>query len=107
MDDVNGHPNETLANSAEELSLTRLSLNDNTTPARASDVLDNDQRPPLFRIAAELRNRIYELVVQNETTILLRVEKGERFGFWFFLFGGKRHVLRILPAMPPLHQTPY
>ncbi|KAK5674208.1 hypothetical protein LTS10_013045 [Elasticomyces elasticus] len=88
-----------------ELSPTRLGLNNNTTPASASDVLDNEQQPPLFRIAGELRNLVYELAMQNETTILLRVEEGERLGSHFFLPKDRKRVLRILPAMPPLHQV--
>ncbi|KAK4959480.1 hypothetical protein LTR10_004285 [Elasticomyces elasticus] len=105
MANSNDHRNEAVATKPDSLSLTRLSWNNNDTAVSTSDVPDDEQQSPLFRIAAELRNIIYELAMQNETSILLRIEEGERLGSVVFPPEERKRVLRILPAVQPLHQV--
>ncbi|KAK5722312.1 hypothetical protein LTR15_005541 [Elasticomyces elasticus] len=104
MANSNDHRSRAVATKPDLPSSTRLSLKDNDRAVSTSDVPNDEQQPPLFRIAAELRNIIYELAMQNETSILLRIEEGERLGSRFFPPEESKRV-RILPAVPPLHQV--
>ncbi|KAK5704520.1 hypothetical protein LTR17_021828 [Elasticomyces elasticus] len=101
----NDYGSRAVATKPDLPSSSRSSLEDNDTAISTSNVPDDEQQPPLFRIAAELRNLIYELAMQNETAILLRLEEGERLDSPLILSNDRKSVLRILPAMPPLHRV--
>ncbi|KAK4959479.1 hypothetical protein LTR10_004284 [Elasticomyces elasticus] len=81
------HRSEASLTESDALPLSRLNLNDNNTT-------EDEQQPPIFRIAAELRNRIYELAIPTSTTILLRVEN---------VTAASKPTIRFHPALPPLH----
>ncbi|KAK5722313.1 hypothetical protein LTR15_005542 [Elasticomyces elasticus] len=81
------HRSETSLTESDALPLSRLNLNDNNTT-------EDEQQPPIFRIAAELRNRIYELALPSSTTIPLRLEN---------ITAASKPTIRFHPALPPLY----
>ncbi|KAK5693919.1 hypothetical protein LTR97_009536 [Elasticomyces elasticus] len=87
MASFDDHRSVALPTELDALSLSRLSnITLNTT--------QDEQQPPIFRTAAELRNCIYELAIPTSTTILLRVEN---------VTAASKPTIRFHPALPPLH----
>ncbi|KAK5704519.1 hypothetical protein LTR17_021827 [Elasticomyces elasticus] len=87
MASFDDHRSKALPTESNALSLSRLNN-------KALNTTEDEQQPPIFRIAAELRNRIYELALPFSTTILLRVEN---------VTAASKPTIRFHPALPPLH----
>ncbi|KAK5739804.1 hypothetical protein LTR17_005090 [Elasticomyces elasticus] len=91
MASFDDHRSEAHPTASDALSLSRLSLNDDNTSLNAAE---EKQQPPIFRIAAELRNQIYELASPAPGVILVRAEILSR-----------PAIIRFHPKPPPLYYT--